>query len=91
MHKEIRFKDTKPVPIGNSKGIRIPNVLLRKYGFEGATLLLVETEQGLLLRKKDEQKLSWEDTYKEMAQEKENWDDFDIAGLDGLEGNDFGL
>jgi len=29
--------------------------------------------------------LFWEDTYKAMADEKENWDDFDITFLDGLD------
>ena len=91
MQKQIRSKDTKLIPIGNSKGIRIPNILVRKYGFEEAPLLLVETEQGLLLRKKEENKLSWEDTYKEIAGERENWEDFDITGLDGLEGDDLDL
>jgi len=91
MQKQIRPKDTKLVPIGKSKGIRIPGVLLRRYGFEGASLLLVETDQGLLLRKKEESKLSWKDTYRATARENEMWDDFDTAGLDGLEGDDFEL
>ncbi|MEN8243334.1 MAG: hypothetical protein ABFS43_00370 [Thermodesulfobacteriota bacterium] len=41
------------------------------------------------MRKKDDSKLSWEETYKAMADEKENWDDFDAALLDGLEDEDF--
>lgn len=28
----------------------------------------------------------WEQTYQKMAQEQENWDDFDVTLLDGLEG-----
>jgi len=44
----------------------------------------------LLLRKKDDNKLSWEDSYKAMAEERENWDDFDTTLLDGLEGEGFG-
>ena len=44
---------------------------------------------GLLLRKKDNNKLSWEDTYKAMANEKEDWDDFDTTLIDGLEDEDF--
>ncbi|WP_045211841.1 hypothetical protein [Desulfonatronovibrio magnus] len=43
----------------------------------------------LLLRNKEEKTLSWEDTYKSMADENENWDDFNIALLDGLEDEDF--
>jgi len=88
MEKQTRARDVKLVPIGNSKGIRIPKALLQKYGLKH-TLLLEETEQGLLLRKKEENKLSWEDTYKAMANEKEHWDDFDTTLLDGLEDEGF--
>ena len=84
----IRARDIKLVPIGNSKGIRIPKALLQKYGLKNS-LLLEETERGLLLRKKDDDKLSWEDTYKAMANEKEDWADFDATLLDGLEDDDF--
>ncbi|HLP58428.1 MAG TPA: hypothetical protein VK186_06345 [Candidatus Deferrimicrobium sp.] len=34
-------------------------------------------------------KLSWDETYREIAAEKENWDDFDIALMDGLPGEEF--
>lgn len=88
MEKQIRVKDIKLVPIGNSKGIRIPKELLQKYGLNGS-LLLEETDQGLLLRSKKENKLSWEDTYKAMAHEKEDWGDFDTALSDGLKDEDF--
>ena len=88
MQKQLRARDIKLVSIGNSKGIRIPKVLLQKYCF-GDTLLLEETEQGLLLRKKNDPKISWEETYRAMAAEEEDWSDFDITLLDGLEGADF--
>jgi len=89
MEKQIRTRDIKLVPIGNSKGVRIPKSLLQKYGFNNS-LLLEETDRGLLLLKKEDSKLSWEDTYKAMANEKEDWDDFDTTLLDGLEDEDFG-
>ena len=88
MEKQIRARDIKLVSIGNSKGIRIPKELLRKYGLDNS-LLLEETDRGLLLRKKEGSKLSWENTYKAMANEKEGWDDFDATLLDGLEDEDF--
>ncbi len=40
-----KIRDIKLVPIGNSKGIRIPKALLQKYGFN-SPLLLEETENG---------------------------------------------
>jgi antitoxin MazE len=88
MEKAARTRDVKLVPIGNSKGVRIPKPLLQKYGLDNS-LLLEETDRGLLLRKKEGNKLSWEDTYKAMADEKEYWNDFDTTLLDGLEGEDF--
>ncbi len=88
MEKQIRTRDIKIVPIGNSQGIRIPKALLQKYGFINS-LLLEETERGLLLRKKDDNKLSWEDTYKAMAEEKEDWKNFDTTIFDGLEDENF--
>ena len=80
--------DIKLVPIGNSKGIRIPKALLQKYDFTNS-LLLEETDRGLLLRKKKEDKLSFEDTYKAMSNENEDWEDLNITLLDGLEGEGF--
>jgi len=89
MEKQIRVRDIKLVPIGNSKGVRIPKSLLQKYGLNNS-LLLEETDRGLLLLKKEDSKLSWENTYKTMANEKEHWDDFDETLLDGIEDEDFG-
>lgn len=88
MEKQVRSRDIKLVPIGNSKGIRIPKALLEKYGLTNS-LLLEETDNGLLLRKKDDDKFSWDDTYKAMAAEKEDWEDFDETLADGLEDEDF--
>jgi antitoxin MazE len=88
MDKTNRSQSINIVPIGNSKGIRIPKTLLQKYGFSDS-LILEETEQGLLLRKTEDAKLSWEDTYRAMALEAENWTDFDVALLDGLEDDAF--
>ncbi len=88
MDNQIRSRDAKLVPIGNSKGVRIPKALLQKYGLKNS-LLIEETDKGLLLRNKEESKLSWEDTYIAMANEKEHWDDFDTTLLDGLEDKDF--
>ncbi|MBU0699517.1 MAG: AbrB/MazE/SpoVT family DNA-binding domain-containing protein [Proteobacteria bacterium] len=87
MENQTRTHDIKLVSIGNSKGIRIPKSIIQKYGFK-SNLLLEETERGLLLRQKDETKLSWANTYKAMASENENWGDFNVTLLDGLEDGD---
>jgi len=84
MENQIRSREAKLVPIGNSKGVRLPKALLQKYGLKDC-LLIEETDKGLLLRNKEESKLSWEDTYKAMADEKEDWNDLNTTLLDGLE------
>jgi antitoxin MazE len=88
MKRHLRKRDVKLVPIGNSQGVRIPKELLQKYGLSGP-LVLEETDQGILLRNKQEDKLSWEETFKAMAEEQEDWTDLDVALLDGLESADF--
>ncbi len=87
MEKHLRSREIKLVPVGNSQGVRIPKTLLQKYGFTNS-LVLEETDNGLLLRKKNDDKLSWEDTFKAMAEEKEDWDDFDTTLVDGIEEDD---
>ena len=88
MEKNTITKKVKLIPIGNSKGIRLPREILQKYGFSG-TLIVEEKENGVLLHKhKEEKKLSWEETFKAMAKEKENWEDFETSTLDGLESDE---
>jgi antitoxin MazE len=80
----MRSQTVKVISIGNSKGIRIPKRILQKYGVSDS-LILEETDAGLLLRNPNDAKLSWEETYRAMATEAEDWSDFDIALLEGLE------
>ena len=86
MEKQLKARQVKLVPIGNSQGIRLPKAVLRRYGFADS-LILEETAAGLLLRKQEEKKLSWAETCKAMAAEQEDWSDFDAAVSDGLEEN----
>jgi len=88
MDKTLRSRDIKIVHIGNSMGVRLPKTLLQKYGFTD-TLVLEETAQGLLLRKKQDTKLPFVDTYKAMANEAEDWNEYDQTLIDGLENEDF--
>ncbi len=88
MQQQIRTREIKIIPIGNSQGVRIPKALLQKYGFQN-TLLLEETDKGLLFRNKKDNKLSWEETYTAMASEQEKWDDLDVTLFDGLEDDHF--
>jgi antitoxin component of MazEF toxin-antitoxin module len=79
-------KKIKVAQIGNSRGVRLPAEVLRRYRIE-ESLLMEETPAGILLRPLggDVEKLSWEDTAREMAASNEDWTDWDEAPGDGLE------
>ena len=67
------------IPIGNSKGIRLPKRLLVKYGLD-KSVEIKEMEDGILLKKEENSQLSWSETYQEMANDNEDWTDW--ADLD---------
>ena len=79
-----RAREVKLVPIGNSKGIRLPKQLLDKYGWSDR-LVLEEMEESVVLHSEKTNNLSWEETYRAMAAESEDWSDFDITIADGLD------
>ena len=84
MAKAESTRDVRLIAIGNSRGIRLPKALLQKYGW-GDTLVLEELNTGILLYGKDSNKLSWENTYREMAADDEDWSEFDATVADGLD------
>ena len=84
MGKTRGTRDVKLISIGNSKGIRLPKVLLQKYGWSDS-LVLEETEEGIFLYSKEKNKLSWKETYRAMAAEDEDWSDLDATIADGLD------
>ena len=71
--------------IGNSRGVRLPAAALRRYRI-GATVLMEERSEGILLRPMvpTVEKLSCDDTAREMAASHEVWSAWDIATTDGL-------
>ncbi|MDE2899734.1 MAG: AbrB/MazE/SpoVT family DNA-binding domain-containing protein [Chloroflexota bacterium] len=77
-------REVKLIPIGNSKGIRLPKALLDKYGWSDR-LVLEEMEESVVLRSEARHALSWEETSRAMAAEAEDWSDFDTAIADGLD------
>jgi antitoxin component of MazEF toxin-antitoxin module len=80
------------IRIGNSRGIRLPHDLLRRYRLqEGAELQIEERREGLLVRigNKSARRTSWEDAYREMAAEsaeQQEWSDWDTTAGDSSEG-----
>lgn len=78
----------KLIAIGNSRGVRLPQALLRRYGMTDQ-VTVEQRPEGLLLRGTASPKLSLKDTFAEMAREqaagKEDWSDFDNTVADGLD------
>ena len=72
--------------IGNSRGVRLPAASLLRYRI-GETVLMEERSEGILLRPAGPavEKLSWEDTAREMASSGEGWAAWDSAFADGLQ------
>ncbi len=69
-------KEERLIKIGNSQGIRLPKKIISKYGFRNL-VFLEETQDGVLIRAAQSEKLNWEDTYKEMADsEQGEWADW---------------
>ena len=84
MNQSSHTREVKLIPIGNSKGIRIPKAILDKYGWSDR-LTMEELEESIVLRGKERNKLSWEETYRAMAEESEDWNDFEAVVGDGLD------
>ena len=84
MGKVAETRDVKLISIGTSKGIRLPKVLLQKYGWSDS-LVLEEMDEGVYLYSKEKNKLSWQESYRAMAAENEDWSDLDATVADGLD------
>ncbi len=70
MSREMRL-----IQVGDALGLQIPNVLVDKYRLQDE-VVLEEREEGLLIHARHEAKLSWEETYRQMATENEDWSDW---------------
>ena len=77
--------ELKVTRIGNSRGIRLPVEVLRRYRI-GDRILMEQRPDEIVLRPKDPGRLSWEETAREMAaSEEEDWSDLDGTVGDGLD------
>lgn len=72
--------------IGNSRGVRLPAESLERYRI-GETVVMEERSDGILLRPVGPtvEKLSWEETAREMSESREDWSDWDSTSADGLD------
>jgi antitoxin MazE len=72
--------------IGNSRGIRLPAALLRKYHITDTIVAEEKADEIVLRRGRSSQpKLSWEETARAMAAAKEDWSEWESTLADGLE------
>jgi antitoxin component of MazEF toxin-antitoxin module len=73
--------------IGNSRGIRLPAPLIKKFGFDGVILLEEEGDRLVLkpLKRGKAEKLPWSETAREMASAREDWSDWEPSEKDGLQ------
>lgn len=79
------YMKTKLIPIGNSRGLRLPKKLIDMYHFE-EDLVLEVREEGVLIKAPERgEQYSWEETYAEMAAEPEDWSGFDTLADEGLD------
>lgn len=54
------------IPIGNSKGIRIPSAILKQCGLEDQVELRVEN--GMIILERPAARQGWEETFHQLAQ-----------------------
>jgi mRNA interferase MazF len=82
----MKIQELKVARIGNSRGVRLPASSLKRYSV-GAELVMEERAEGILLRPKGPgvEKLSWEETAREMAGGGEDWSEWDALDGEGLD------
>ena len=82
----MRTRELKVARIGNSRGVRLPASSLKRYSV-GSVMIMEERTEGILLRPLGQtvEKLSWEDTAREMSSANEDWSEWDVLDGDGLD------
>ena len=82
----MKTQELKVTRIGNSRGVRLPASSLKRYSV-GSALIMEERTDGILLRPAAPavQKLSWQDTAREVAATSEDWGEWDLVDADGTE------
>jgi antitoxin MazE len=85
----MKTTELKVTRVGNSRGLRIPAEVLRRYQI-GDVVLMEQRPDEIVLRPKSKrgQKLSWAETYQQMAQAEEDWSDWEALpeGLSSVPG-----
>ncbi|MHB8055826.1 MAG: AbrB/MazE/SpoVT family DNA-binding domain-containing protein [Candidatus Aminicenantales bacterium] len=82
----MKTREIKVARIGNSRGVRLPAAALRRYRI-GDSVIMEEMTEGILLRPAGSlvEKLSWEETAREMAASCEEWNEWEATVADGTD------
>ena len=60
--------------VGNSRGVRLPAEVLRRYRIRDSLIMEQRLDEIVLRPKRTRrQKLTWAETYQQMANEEEDW------------------
>lgn len=80
----MKTSELRVVRIGNSRGVRLPAEILRRYQI-GESVILEERPDEIVLRPKRGRQLSWEETATQMAAQAEDWSDWEGTTSDGTD------
>jgi len=74
----VKISELTVTRVGNSKGVRLPAEVLRRYRI-GDTLIMEQRADEIALRPKRtrNQKLTWAETYNQMVHTDEDWTDWE--------------
>jgi antitoxin MazE len=75
--------------VGNSRGVRLPAAVLRRYRVGDALIMELRPDEIVLRPKRTrQQKLNWAETYQQMARTDEDWSDWETLpeGLTAVPG-----
>jgi antitoxin MazE len=87
----MKTAELKVTRIGNSRGVRLPAAVLRRYQIGGRLTMELRPDEIVLRPKRTSaQKITWAETYKEMAEADEDWSDWERLpeGLRDLPGEE---
>jgi antitoxin MazE len=73
--------------IGNSQGIRLSKKLLESYRITDC-VEIETTPDAIIIRPIGQNKLTWAETYQQIAQSNEDWSEWDAVAEDGIEYED---
>jgi len=69
---EVKNMKTNIVPIGNSKGIRIPKAILEQCNIKESVILEIEKDKIVIMPENKRPRSNWAEAFKSMRDNKED-------------------